>query len=98
MFGFSHREILDATNCEVPSDRHFFAHDAQWPTERPAERLGQADQDDYGQTQKNGRRSRGSGTSGMVWQSLSVQWGTVHSSRSGESDAVAGRSHPEEKL
>jgi hypothetical protein len=84
MFGSSYREIPLETNCEIPSDRRGTALDAQWTTERSAERMEQSQKEDYGQAKKDRRRSRGNWASRMDGEPLSVQWGSMHSSRGAE--------------
>ena len=42
-FASSRTEVSFETNCEIPSRRGIAALDAQWATQRPAERMDQSD-------------------------------------------------------
>src|SRR5262252_2570123 len=86
MFGSSYRKISIETDCQVSSDQGGTALDAKWAIERPAERMDEAQEENYGKTQENGLRLRGSRSPRMDGQPLSVQWGAMHSARSGEGD------------
>lgn len=97
VFGSSYQEIVLETNREISPYRGSAALDAQWPTERSAQRMDQGQEKDHGQAQENRGRSRGSLAPRMDGWSLSVQWSAMYSARGHQGDIAAGRLYPEKR-
>src|ERR1700741_4863627 len=58
VFGSSFQEISFETNREISLDWRGASLDAQWPTERSAQRMDESQEENHGQEKEAGSRSR----------------------------------------